>query len=158
MSIGPFPPDISLALDNDVLNNWRTANPVIVAAITNYVRVAKGPPALTSITVFEMMHGFEKTILRNGTSERLERDLNHARDLTRECLVLPFNQEAAEIAAHIFPRLSGKEQKDHGKDVFMAATLVAHQYGIATRNKRDFELIAKHVPAHYPALRIEVWK
>jgi predicted nucleic acid-binding protein len=158
MSIGPFPPDISLALDNDVLNNWRTGNPTIVGAITNYVRAAKAPPALTAITVFEMMHGFENTILRKGASERLERDLSYVRELTRECLVLPFNQEAAEIAAYIFPRLSRKEQKDHGKDVFMAATVVAHEYGIATRNKRDFELIGKYVPPHYPPLRIAVWK
>jgi len=158
MSIGPLPPEISVALDNDVLNNWRTGNPSILAAIANYVSLAKAPPALTSITVFEMMHGFEKAILTQGTNDRLQHDLNYARELTGECLVLPFNNEAAAIAAFIFPRLSKKERKNHWADVFIAATVVAHEHGIATRNEADFKLIATHIPVHYPPLRIEVWK
>jgi predicted nucleic acid-binding protein len=157
MAIGPAPPDILVALDNDVLNNWRTGNPAILAAITNYIRSAKAPPALTSITIFEMMHGFENAVIQNGMTDRLIRDLDHARELTKECMVLPFNQEAAEIAAYIFPRLSRKEQKAHQADMFMAATALAHEYGIATRNRTDFELIAKHIPPQYPALRIEIW-
>jgi predicted nucleic acid-binding protein len=158
MAIGPISPDILVALDNDVLNNWRTGNPTILAAITNYIRTTKTPPALTSTTVFEMMHGFEKVGVQNGMSDRLKLDLDHARELTKECLVLPFNQEAAEIAAHIFPRLSRKERKDLWADMFVAATVLAHEYGIVTRNKRHFDLLAKHVPSHYPSLRVVVWK
>lgn len=158
MAIGPIPPDILVALDNDVLNNWRTGNPVVLAAITNYITLAKAAPALTSITIFEMMHGFENAIIKNGVTDRLRRDLDHARELTKECIVLPFNQDAAEIAAYIFPRLSRKEQTAHQADMFMAATALAHEYGIATRNRSDFELLAKHIPPRYPPLRIEVWK
>lgn len=158
MAIGPRSPDVSVALDNDILNNWRSGNSVILATISDYVSVVKAPPALTSITVFEMMHGFENAALKYGTNERLTRDRDRARNLTNECAVLPFNQEAAEIAAYIFPRLSQKERNKLWADVFIAATSLAHEYGVATRNQTDFELIAKHTPPHYPPLRIEVWK
>ena len=157
MAIGPRSPDVFVALDNDVLNNWRSGNPVILAAISEYLSIVKAPPALTSITVFEMMHGFENAAHKDGTNDRLKRDRDHARELTNECTVLPFNQEAAEIAAYIFPRLSQKNVTDSA-DVFIAATSLAHEYGVATRNQTDFELIAKHTPPHYPQLRIEVWK
>jgi predicted nucleic acid-binding protein len=158
MAIGPRPPDIVVALDNDVLNNWRTGNPVILAAISKYLSAVKAPPALTSTTVFEMMHGFEKVAFQSGINERLQRDTEYARNLVRECAVLSFNQEAAEIAAYIFPRLSPKERKDDWADMLIAATALAHEYGVATRNQADFELIAKHTPPHYPPLRIEVWR
>lgn len=158
MAIGPTPPDIVVALDNDVLNNWRTRNPAVLAAIGNYVSVVKAPPALTSITVFEMMHGFENAVIQQGTRDRLQLDLDHARELTKECTVLPFNQEAAEIAGYMFPRLSRKERKDHWADMFIAATVLAHDYGVATRNKSDFELLARCTPPRYPPMRIEVWK
>lgn len=105
-----------------------------------------------------MMHGFEKAIFANGMTERLNRDLEHARDLTRECVVLPFNQQAAEIAAYIFPRLTRKERKDHWPDALIAATVVAHEYGIATLNRTDFEMLARHIPPAYAPLRIELWK
>src|SRR5262245_8357919 len=158
MAIGPRPPDIFVALDNDVLNNWRTNNATIVSAIDNYVAITKASPALTSITVFEMMHGFENAIIRSGMNERLKRDIDHARALTKECAVLPFDQQAAEIAAYIFPRLTRKEKKDHWADTLIVATVIAHEYGIATLNRSDFEMLARHVPAQYPPLRIEVWK
>jgi predicted nucleic acid-binding protein len=158
MAIGPRPPDIVVALDNDVLNDWRFRKPVTLAAIDNYISQVKAPPALPSTTIFEMMHGFEKAALLSGMNDRLRRDRDRAQDLIKECEVLSFNQEAAEIAAYVFPRLSQKERNRLWTDVFIAATVLAHEYGIATRNQSDFELIAKHTPPHYPQLRIEVWK
>ncbi len=158
MAIGPRPPDAFVALDNDVLNNWRTGNAQIVLAIDNYVARTKAPPALTSITVFEMLHGFENAIVQSGMNERLKTDMTHANSLIKECQVLPFNQEAAEIAAYIFPRLTRKQKKDLWADMFIAATAIAHDYGVATLNRIDFELLSMHVPPRYPALRIEVWK
>ncbi|HKZ03449.1 MAG TPA: hypothetical protein VJ180_14505 [Pyrinomonadaceae bacterium] len=111
MSIGPSPPDVVVAIDSDVLNDWRFRKPATLAAISTYISLLKAPPALTSVTVFEMMHGFEKAELQSGgVNERLRRDREHAKRLTGECTVLPFNQEAAEIAAYKFPRLSQKER------------------------------------------------
>jgi predicted nucleic acid-binding protein len=113
MPLGLMPPDVVVAIDNDVLNDWRFRKPATLAAVSNYIGLVKAPPALTSVTVFEMMHGFENALIQQGTSDRLSRDSHHARELTRECTVLPFNEEAAEIAAYMFPRLSKKERKNH---------------------------------------------
>jgi predicted nucleic acid-binding protein len=159
MTIGPRLAHQALALDNDVLNDWRVGKLATLQAIKDYIAATKVPPALTSLTVFEMMQGFEKaSILSGGMSERTVQDKERARILTRDCVVLPFNEDAAEIAAYIFPRLSQRERNKHWADIFIAATALAHEYGVATRNRSDFELIAKHAPPHYPVLRIHVWK
>ena len=159
MAIGPRPPDVFVALDNDVLNDWRFRKPATVTSITDYISLVKAPPALTSTTIFEMLHGFEKAaVLAGAMNERLTRDREYAQWLIRECTVLPFNQEAAEIAAYIFPRLSRQERNTLWTDVFIAATALAHEHAVATRNRTHFELIAQHTPPSYPPLRIEVWK
>ena len=159
MAIGPRPPDVFVALDNDVLNDWRFQKPATISAITDYISLVKAPPALTSITIFEMMHGFENAaVLAGSMSERLTRDRDFARSLIKECSVLPFNQEAAEIAAYIFSRLSRAEQNKLWRDLFIAATALAHEYAVATRNRSDFELLASLTPPAYPPLRIAVWK
>lgn len=158
MAIGPRPPDIFLVLDNDVLNNWRTGNERIVAAIDNYIASTKSPPALTSVTVFEMLHGFEKAGMQTGWNDRLNQDMTNAVNLIKECQVLPFDQESAEMAAYMFPRLTRKEKKDHWADLLIAATAIAHNYGVATLNRTDFEMLSMHTPPKYPPLRIEVWK
>lgn len=119
--------------------------------------MVKAPPALTSITIFEMLHGFENAaVLAGDMSQRMARDRDYARSLVRECM--PFNEEAAEIAAYIFPRLSQKARNKLWRDMFIAATALAHEHAVATRNRRDYELLANHTPPSYPPLRIEVWK
>jgi predicted nucleic acid-binding protein len=158
MAIGPISPDIVVALDNDVLNNWRSRNPKTLTAINTYISLVKASPAITSLTIFEMMHGFENKAFQSGMNDRLARDRDRARELIRECTVLSFNQEAAEIAAYVFPRLSKSERNMLWADVFIAATALAHEYGVATRNRSDFQLIAKHTPPNHPPLRVGVWK
>lgn len=159
MTLGPRPAHLALALDNDVLNDWRAGKPTTLQAVKDYTSAAKSAPALTSVTVFEMMQGFEKAaVLSGGMTEQIREDMERARVLTRECDVLDFNGQAAEIAAYIFPRLSKAERNKHWADIFIAATALAHEYGVATHNRADFELIAKHTPQHYPALRLQIWK
>jgi predicted nucleic acid-binding protein len=91
-------------------------------------------------------------------TDRTRLDMAHARILTRDCIVLPFNEQSAEIAAYIWPRLSRTEKSKHWADVFIVATALEHEYGVATRNRDDFELIARHTPPHYPSLRLQIWK
>ena len=159
MTLGPRPAYLALALDNDVLNDWRAGKPTTLQAIKDYTSATKALPALTSVTVFKMMHGFEKAaVIAGGMTERIKVDMECAKTLTVECGVLDFNQEAAEIAAYIFPRLSQKERNKHWSDVLVVATALAHEHGVATRNRSDFELISKYIPPHYPALRLHIWK
>ena len=78
--------------------------------------------------------------------------------LIRTCGVLDFNQLAANIAAYIFARLSKSQRNKHWCDVFIVATALAHGYGVATRNQRDFEMIGQHPPPSAPILYLAIWK
>jgi predicted nucleic acid-binding protein len=159
MTLGPSPLDGVLALDTDVLNAWRYQQQPVVRAVSEYIAKFKVPPALTSTTVFEALHGFQKGALLSGEmNERARRDLERLSRLTEGCMVLPFNEGAAALAAHIFPRLSQKERNKHWADLFVAASAWANGYGIATRNRADFESLASHIPPAYQRPRIEIWK
>jgi predicted nucleic acid-binding protein len=159
MPIGPTSLDTVLALDSDVLTDWRAGKQFVREAIGRYMAQHKASPALTSTTVFEAVHGFEKAALvAGGMNERIGRDLEHMRRLTQSCIVLPFDAPAAALAGYIFPRLSKRDRNRLWKDLFIAATAIVHGYGVATRNKKDFELISTHVPPIYPRLRLDIWK
>ncbi len=71
--------------------------------------------------------------------------------------IIDFDQKASEIAAHIFARLSQSDKNKHWRDLFIVATAVSHNYGLATQNKKDMELIANHLPQDID-LRLVIWK
>jgi len=128
-----------------------------VSGLDEYLSIVKAPPALASVTVFEVLHGFQKVIATMETvDERTKAGMEKIQQLIAACIVLPFDQQGAEIAAYIFPRLSRSERAKHWADVLIASTAIAHNRGIVTRNKTDFALIGKHAPPS-TVLRIEVW-
>lgn len=150
MSIETPPPGTSLALDNNIFTHWRNRHQYVEDAITSYQKEFKVLPALTSITVFEALRGIEDDIVKKGglvdpwksAKDRIE-------ELVMNCTVLPLNQGAAAIAAHIFPRLMPRLRREKRKkawaDIFIAATVTAHNYGLVT-NDNDFKLIADLLP------------
>jgi predicted nucleic acid-binding protein len=73
------------------------------------------------------------------------------------CTVLAFDQHAALIAARVFARLSRSDRKELWRDVFIAATAFAHRYGVATGNRKHYELIAAHLPMDRH-LYLSIWK
>lgn len=159
MTIGLALPETSLALDNDIFTHWRNKQPYVLNEIAEYIKRLKRPPALTSMTVFETLYGFENGVLKSGgLDELIKQKWIKTEELIQSCIVLPFDQSAASIAAYIYPRLTKKERDKHWRDLFVAATALAHRNGVATQNKRDFELIASHLPPNYPFLRIALWK
>ena len=159
MVVIPAPPEIRLALDNDVFTHWRSQQSYVRKAIEDYLSIHKLVPALTSITVFEALSGFEKVTANSG---ELDYPIKRARiaseQLIQNCEVLPFDQNAAAIAAYIFPRLSKSDRNKHWKDVFIAATALAHGRAVATRNEKDFKLIANYLPPSHPVLHLAIWK
>ncbi|MBS1790817.1 MAG: type II toxin-antitoxin system VapC family toxin [Acidobacteria bacterium] len=151
--------DTPLLLDNDVFTHWRNQNPQIVTAIKHYTYNLKSFPKLPAITIFEAKWGIEKEIIktperRSDLAQRQEKIENAAKTFG----VLDFNYEAASIAAYIFARLSQSQRNQHWKDVFIAATALAHNYGVATKNQRDFVLVGQHLPPHVPILYLAIWK
>jgi predicted nucleic acid-binding protein len=151
MIVPAFPEDL-LVLDSDVLSDWRKSKSYTRRKIDEYVIRFGSLPALTSITVYEALYGFEKKVAASGSYSPLDRQgLQALHDLINDCDVLPFDGDAASIAAQILPRVNNNKM---WKDVFIAATALSHGRGVATRNRGDYELIAKRVPAGYEPLRL----
>jgi predicted nucleic acid-binding protein len=141
------PPGTSLALDTDVLTWWRNQQPTIVSKINAYYAEFKLVPALTSFTVFEALSGFEKAAKASGgVSEQQILAREQFDRLVANCIVLPFDLAAAEIAALVFSRLSQTDRNKHWSDILIAATVISHRYGLASGNRDDFELIANTLP------------
>lgn len=97
-----------------------------------------------------------KSVKPNEPDEKTKEDHSKTDQLIKSCIVLPFDQSAAEIAAYIIPRLPKNIPKDTLLDALIAATALAHGHGVATRNKKDFELIGQHIPDHL-TLRLAFW-
>src|SRR5260370_22027493 len=159
MPIIPAFPEASLVVDNDVLTHWRNGRQSILDNIEDYIRRLKKPPALASTTVFEALFGIEKSLALNNISQEIAFEYkNRLTLLTSSSIVLPFDTEAASIAAHVFARLSQSDRNAHWRDLFIAATALSHKHGVATQNRTDFELIAAHLPDNYSALPLSIWK
>lgn len=162
MVIGAAFPETSLVLDNDIFTHWRNSHQYVLDEIANYIARLKKPPALASFTLFEALYGIENSLVDKSISEgQAEHYRGRIKELGRLSIVLDFNQNAAEISAHLFPRLfprlSKKQRKAPWKDLFIAATALAHGHGVATRNRQDFELIASLLP-HELILRLAIWE
>jgi predicted nucleic acid-binding protein len=97
-------------------------------------------------------------VKKDVTDEESTRYRGRIEQLSESCVVLPFNGTAAAIAAYSFARLTRSEQKKLWRDLFTTATALAHGYGVASRNKSDFELIARNLPSNFPLLRLATWK
>lgn len=157
MAAGTALTETSLVLDNDIFNAWRYQDQRVLVAIADYQSRIKLFPFLTSMTVYQALYGFEnKSIKTDEPNEQTKRTRIRTEQLIKSCDVLPFNQRSAEIAAYIVPRLSKNIPKGTLVDVFIAATALAHGYGVATRNQKDFELIANYTPGDL-TLRLARW-
>jgi len=156
MPVGPVLPETSLVLDNDVFTHWRNGQAYVLREIAEHFNRLASFPALTSMTVFEALHGVEEEERKNRiTATQAQQYKDRIEKLSESCVVLPWDQRAATITAHIYPRLTTQQLQKHWKDLFIAATALAHGYGIATQNIRDFKLIGDLSPE---LLRIALWK
>lgn len=156
MALGPVLAETPLVLDTNILSAWRYKKSGVVAAIDDYQLRLQLLPALTGITVYEALYGVENKTAKSGNlDERTKRDRVAIDQLINACVVLPFDQRAAEIAAYIIPRLPKNIPKQTVLDGLISATALAHGYGVAT-NDRGFELIGQHTPGDL-ILRIASW-
>jgi predicted nucleic acid-binding protein len=127
-----------VVLDTDTLSELSRGNPVVreraLAYLTGFGRLT-----VTAVTVFERLRGYRLAI---RTGKPFERQLQAFEELVANCIVLPFDQEAANVAASLWSGTT-RSQRQHLGDILIAAIAVSRQLSLVTRNRRDFERIIR---------------
>lgn len=141
--------DQPVVLDTDTLSELSRGNPFVRERARTYL-ADFGRLTITAVTVFERLRGYHIAI-RSG--KPFERQLHAFEVLVANCIVLPFDQEAASVAANIWAGATRPQRQQLG-DILIAAVAVSRQLPLVTRNKRDFEGLAK---ASGVSLRLVDW-
>jgi predicted nucleic acid-binding protein len=127
-----------VVLDTDTLSELSRGNAAVRARAHAYL-AEFGRLTITAVTVFERLRGYRLAI-RDGKPFARQRQAFET--LVANCVVLPFDQEAASVAADIWSASTRKQRRQLG-DILIAAVAVSRQIPLVTRNKRDFERLVK---------------
>jgi len=125
-------------LDTDTLSELSRGSAVVAARARAYL-TDFGRLTISAVTVFERLRGYRLAI---QSGKPFQRQLQAFQALVGTCVVLPFDQDAADVAATIWSACSRSQRQRLG-DLLIAAIAVARQIPLATRNKRDFEAFSK---------------
>src|SRR5881275_340285 len=96
------------------------------------------------------MRGY-RVAIRDG--KPFEPQMQEFQALAANCIVLPFDEDAAQVAAEIWSAVARRDRQQLG-DILIASIAVSRQLPLVTRNKRDFERLAN---ASGVGLRILDW-
>lgn len=127
-----------VVLDTDTLSELSRGNRFVTARAVSYL-AEFGRLTITAVTVFERLRGYRAAI-RAG--KPLERQLQAFEALVATCVVLPFDQDAAAVAAEIWSASTRSRRRQLG-DILIAAVAVSRQIPLATRNRRDFQQLTQ---------------
>ena len=94
-------------------------------------------PAVSSITVSELLHGYHRA---RPEARRLSR-ARFIDTLLAEMGVLPFDLEVAREHAKIWADLTERGEMIGPYDLIIAATAVVHRAPLATLNYREFQKV-----------------
>ena len=138
-----------VVLDTDTLSELSRGNGVVKARAAEYL-AEFGRLTITTVTVFERLRGYRAAI-RAG--KPFERQLQAFEALIDNCVVLPFDVDAAVAAADIWSACTRSQRQKLG-DILIAAVAVTRQIPLATRNRRGFQSFTKASGAN---LRLVDW-
>ena len=125
-------------LDTDTLSELSRGNPAVTARARAYL-AEFGRLTVSAVTVFERLRGYRHAI-RAG--KPFQRQMHAFEALCTQSVVLPFDNDAADAAATIWSAIS-RTQRQHVGDILIAAVAIARQIPLVTKNRRDFESLAK---------------
>jgi predicted nucleic acid-binding protein len=125
-------------LDTDTLSELSRGNAYVSERALAYL-ADFGRLTITAITVFERMRGY-RVAIRDG--KPFEPQMRAFEALAANCIVLPFDQEAAQVAAEIWSAVARRDRQQLG-DLLIASIAVSRQLPLVTRNRRDFERFSK---------------
>ena len=125
-------------LDTDTLSELCRGNQHVVHRARSYLET-HGRLTTSAVTVFERLRGYELAI-QHGKA--VDSQLQSFRALVAACVVLPFDDEAAGIAASIWGRAARALRQQLG-DILIASVAISRHLSLVTRSRRDFEALAK---------------
>jgi predicted nucleic acid-binding protein len=120
--------DGPVLLDTDTLSELCRGNPRVRARAANYLQTF-GRLTTSAITVFERRRGYELAILQ-GKPFQQNRDAFEA--LVASCVVLPFDGDAAQVAARVWASV-GRSLRQSLGDILIAAVAGSRQIPLVTR-------------------------
>jgi predicted nucleic acid-binding protein len=135
-------------LDTDTLSEISRGHRRAVSRATDYLRTF-GRFTITSVTVFERLRGY-RLALREG--KPYERQLEAFQALVASCVVLPFDDLAAELAARIWAGVTRGARHAQLGDILIAAIASSRQLPLITRNRDDFERLRSAAAIDLPLL------
>ena len=127
-----------LLLDTDTLSELCRGNQRVVDRARAYLGT-HGRLTTSAVTVFERLRGYERAIQQG---KAFDSQLQSFRALIGACVVLPFDSEAAATAATIWGHTTRSLRQQLG-DILIASVAISRQLPLVTRNRRDFEALAK---------------
>src|SRR5512145_884013 len=125
-------------LDTGTLSEVSRANPVFTARARAYL-LEFGRLTISSVTVFERLRGYRQA-LREG--KPFHSQLKAFETLVQNSVILPFDEDAADVASTIGSACSRSQRQSLG-DILIASIAIARQVPLVTRNKRDIEGFTK---------------
>lgn len=148
-----------LAMDNDVFSDLRKGAPPTLEKVRGHFEATAQFPALTAITLLEARYGIESELAKSNITEEQARTFHQRiNELASVHRVLDFNDRASALAAHILARIGVSNGNKHWYDIMIASTAVAHGFGVASGNTKDFELIARYLPSNNNQLQLAKWR
>jgi predicted nucleic acid-binding protein len=125
-------------VDSDTLSELSRGRPFVVTRATEYLAL-HGRFTISAVSVFERLRGYRRA-LRLGNP--LHEQLRQFEMLAATCVVLPVDAAVADRAATIWAHLGARARRAVG-DILIAATASVHGLALVTRNRRDFEPMAR---------------
>jgi tRNA(fMet)-specific endonuclease VapC len=92
--------------------------------------------AISVITVSELLHGVHRA--RGATRARRRAFVEH---LLTAFDAVPVTEQVARVHAEVWARLAGAGSPIGAHDLWIAATALAHGYGVATQDSADFRRV-----------------
>lgn len=123
---------MALLIDTDLLIDLeRTERVEVVEAL-----LGEEERAISVITVSELLHG----VLRASGPIRTRRRA-FVEHILAGLQAIPITAPVARVHADIWADLAGRGEQIGAHDLWIAATAIAHELGVATRNATHFERI-----------------
>lgn len=128
---------MAVLIDTDLLIDWEHSGDAasIDAAIGDEER------GISVITVSELLHGVARA--RGAVRTKRHAFVEH---VLAGLEPVPITEPVARVHADVWAALERRGEVPGAHDLWIAATALAHGFGIATRNVRDF--------ARIPGLRV----